>query len=224
MPTIKVRRDGEVHCFHCNAPVAADAARCPECGRDFVEPDPNRPALTDKTLTERMKAQAGWRRGGRGYLRAVILLALLGVVVLLVWPTRHRGPVLPQPSGVRPELRVLDTREMPARGFDRLTLVLLGSPEGDNDQLRLLMDWALYEAVVRYNGQQKRNVRVVWLYVVTDASLPAVKWRAMAIWIDPTLHESLRPAGNGGDALKAGAVEYDFTNPVVTSVPPKSGG
>lgn len=224
MPTIKVRRDGESHCFHCNARVAEDAPRCPECGREFGEPYANRPAVVEKSLTERMKIQAGWRSGGRGYIRVVVLLALLGLVVAFVWPTRHRGPVLPQPAGTRPEVRVLDTREMPVRGFDRLTLVLLGRPESSNDELRSLMDWALYEAIDRYNQQQKKNVRVVWLYVVADANSPVSAWRAMAIWTDPTLHESLRPAGNGGDALKAGAVEYDFTNPVKTTAAPKTGG
>jgi RNA polymerase subunit RPABC4/transcription elongation factor Spt4 len=213
MQTIKVRRDGEQYCFHCNARVTADARQCPGCGREFRDPTAERPAPQEKTLAERMKLQAGWRRTGRGYWRAVVVFGLLGVVLLVVRPSRRQGPVLAQPSGLRPEYGLLETREMPVRGLDRLTVILQVGPGRSEPELASVLDWALFEALDRYNGQMRKNVRVVWLYALEDTSQPVSRWRAMAIWTDPKLPESARPAGIGGDSRKAGAVEYDFTNP-----------
>jgi hypothetical protein len=39
----------------------------------------------------------------------------------------------------------------------------------------------------------------------------------MAIWHDPKLPRAAWPAGNGGDAIQVGTVEYDFTNPLATT-------
>jgi hypothetical protein len=214
MATIKARRDGALHCFHCDTVVTEVDRVCPNCGREFKEPDHDRPEYPGITLTERMKRQAGWRASGRGYWRIVVLLGLLGVVLLVVRPSRKQGPVLAQPAGFRPDFTLLDAREMPVKGMDRLTLVLQAKAGQGEDELKAAFDWALYEALDRFNLKGRKNVRVVWLYAVESAAEPVSRWRAMAIWTDPKLPESARPAGIGGDSRKAGSVEYDFTNPV----------
>ena len=59
--------------------------------------------------------------------------------------------------------------------------------------------------------------RTVWAYAVGDSALPLSRWRALAIWADPKLPEPFQPVHSGGDTVRVGPVEYDFTNPLLIS-------
>ena len=213
MPTIKVKRSEGYNCFYCNARAEESAPRCPSCGREFVTPVKTDIPADERPLTERMRARAGSRN--RGYVRVVILLALLGVVVLVMWPARRQQPVLPMPTSARPEYRITETRIMPGSPLARLTVVALVRSGMATDSLRAALDWILYSTLDEQNREQHRTVRIIWAYLLEDPALPASGWRAMAIWVDPKLPAQYRPAGAGGDAVHAGPVEYDFTNPSV---------
>jgi len=104
---------------------------------------------------------------------------------------------------------------MPAHGLDRMTVAALVRPGLGDSELRSVLDWLLYEVLDRHNRLKRRNIRVVWAYALEDSTRRASQWRAMAVWIDPRLEEERRPeaARVGGDAVRSGAVEYDFTNP-----------
>jgi hypothetical protein len=213
MPAIRVKRADGLHCFFCDARVSGAEAVCPVCGREFGEPGPDRPVVPEKGLGERVKLAAGWRKAGRGYGRVLVLLALLGAVLFLVKPRHRPGPVRDMPEAARPDFAILKTTEMPTRGFDRLSLFIRARPDAVREELEAAIDWALFEVLERYNRQMRRSVRTAWLYVVSDESAPAYRWRAMAIWTDPGLGAGARPAGIGGDAVEEDGVEYDFTNP-----------
>jgi hypothetical protein len=83
-----------------------------------------------------------------------------------------------------------------------------------NETLEAALDWALFSVLDEHNRQRKHRVRTIWAYAVEDSVAPLAHWRAMAIWADPNLPESLQPAHSGGDAVRVGPVEYDFTNPL----------
>jgi len=214
MPTVKVKRGGEFYCFFCNARVDESAERCAECGREFTSARARgRSQAEERTLGERIRIRAGGRQGG--YWRVVVMLAVLGVAVLLLWPPgRVVRPLLPQPTLPRPAYRIVETRDMPADRVDRLTVVAAVRPGMERDSLRAALDWVLFSTLDEYNRQKRRFARVIWAYLLEDPALPVSRWRAMAIWTDPALPESRRPAGPGGDAVEAGPVEYDFTNPL----------
>ena len=166
------------------------------------------------SLTERMRAQSSRRSR---YWQVVIGLSVLGVALLVFWPARRERSMLPMPSAAKPPYRVLETRDMPADRVDRLSVFALVEPGMVSEDLRAALDWLLYSALDEANRQKKRFVRVVWAYLLEDAELPVSKWRAMAIWVDPRLPQSRRPAGPGGDAVKDGPTVYDFTNPVTAA-------
>lgn len=108
---------------------------------------------------------------------------------------------------------------MPANGIERMTVAALVRPGLNDGDLRLVVDWLLYDVLERHNRLGGQAIRVIWAYVLEDAARPVSQWRAMAVWVDPDLPESLRPAAAriGGDAIRTGEVEYDFTNPVPVS-------
>lgn len=210
MPTVKVRRDGEWRCFHCNARVAEDDSACPNCGREFGMPEPGakRPR---RRLGERVHLAAAGRR--RSYRLAVIVLLVAVVMLVALFRPRKPGrPVLPEPAGPAPAYQVLETRDLPANRVDRLSVIALVRPGLADDSLRRALDRLLYDTLDEHNRRGERYLRVVWAYLVEDSLARVTDWRAMAIWVDPALPETGRPAGNGGDAVAAGAVEYDFTN------------
>ncbi len=116
-----------------------------------------------------------------------------------------------------PAHKVIETRDMPFQGVDRLSVAALVRPGLEQDSLRAVLDWMLYSVLDAHNRQGGRSIRVVWAYLLEDSLAPKSSWRAMAIWTDPKLPARLRPAGIGGDAVRDGPVEYDFTNTIGSS-------
>jgi hypothetical protein len=210
MPTVKVRDGDGWRCFQCNARVGDDETVCPNCGREFrkLEPGARRP---DRRLGERVHAAAAVQR--RSYrLTLIVLLAAVVILVVLFRPRRVEKPVLDRPASPRPEFQVVETWDLVQKGLDRMSVVALVPKLTGDSLLRDVLDWVLYETLDRYNRQGERYLRVVWAYLVEDSLASKTDWRAMAIWTDPRLDESKRPAGIGRDAVKEGPVEYDFTN------------
>ena len=141
-----------------------------------------------------------------------MLLVAVVVLVALFRPRRFRKPLLAEPPGPRPEFTIVETWELPQGKLDRLSAVALVRPGLEDAELRSVLDWTLYSLLDERNREGGRYFRVVWVYAVEDSLARKTDWRAMAIWIDPALGESKRPAGIGGDAITDGPVEYDFTN------------
>ena len=209
MATFKVRKPDGLHCFNCNASVDADASRCPKCGREFDASPASAPA---QGASERVKRVFESRRRG-SRMMVIVALAAVGILAVLLVPRRSKGVTVERPAGARPDYRLVETRDMAAHGIDRLSVTALVREGMTADSLRQVLDWLLYETLERSNRKERRNVRVVWAYVVEDTVSGTVDWRAMAIWSDPKLPRTLAPAGIGGDAARDGAVEHDFTNP-----------
>jgi hypothetical protein len=145
-------------------------------------------------------------------LTLIVLLAAVVILVVLFRPHRLVKPLLAGPVSPRPDFRVVETWDLVQQGIDRMSVVALVPESTGDSALRDVLDWTLYETLDRYNRRGDRYLRVVWAYVVEDSLASKTNWRAMAIWTDPKLDEARRPAGIGGDAVKAGSVEYDFTN------------
>jgi len=133
---------------------------------------------------------------------------------MMLWPTRRDRPYLDRPTTARPDYRVIKVTDVSRSRVERLNLAVLVRPGMPNETLQAALEWALYSTLDEYNRQEKHRLRVIWAYAIEDSSMPLVHWRAMAIWADPRLPEQLQPAHSGGDAVRVGAVEYDFTNPV----------
>jgi hypothetical protein len=209
MPTVKVRRDDGFHCFHCNARVEESAERCPGCGREFAGPGaplPRRPGA----IGERVRAANRERR--RSYRLAVVVLAALAVVSGLVVGRRAKKPMLPAPSLPEVAFAVQRRADQNIGRYERQSVFARVRPGLPDDSLRAALDWLLYRVVNTRNATRRGNLRVVWAYLYETDSGPVTGWRAMAIWQAPGLPAVARPAGIGGDAVKAGDVEYDFTN------------
>jgi len=208
MPTVKVRRSDGYHCFHCNSPVDEAAETCPRCGRRFEQPGeaPSPPPGARKRITFRLRR--------RGYRYSVIVLAAsAGLLALLVRPRARPGQTLPEPAA-GPTPRVIEVLDQSTRGFERLSVLAVADAGLDREGLRNALDRLLYVTLDEQNRQQKRRVRVVWAYLLPDSGASRSDWRAMAIWVDPGIPQDRWPAGIGGDAVRDGPVEYDFTNPV----------
>jgi hypothetical protein len=169
----------------------------------------------ERLLTERIRNTA--RPHGKRYWQTAVTLAVLGTMALLLWPRRGPRLLRAEPKGPMPEYRVRKVRNMPSGRIDRVTVVAVTKSGFEDDSLRLALDWLLYETLDETNRRQRRRVRVVWAYLVEHETTPPARWRAMAIWHDPALPGSLRPAGPGGDVVRIGSVQYDFTNPVLTA-------
>jgi hypothetical protein len=106
--------------------------------------------------------------------------------------------------------------EMPVGRQQRLTVTALIRPELGPESLRAVLDWILFSVLDEYNRIRRRKIQVVWVYLYEDTTSSLASWRAMAVYVDPKLSGLGVPdaARIGGDAIKDGAVEYDFTNPV----------
>lgn len=214
MPAIKVERDDGPHCFNCNARVEREAARCPGCGAEFAEPARDPAPGPRPGLAERIRARSNRSIGRAAFWRAVAVLGLLALVMLVLRPPRRAGPVPEPPAAPRPEFSVRRVDRQPTRGHGRLS-IYIDAPKGLADEgLRAVIDWALYDALAEHNREQRENVRVAWLYLYDRPETAPSQWRAMAIWTDPALPAPARPSGIGGDAVKTGAMQYDFTNTV----------
>jgi hypothetical protein len=172
--------------------------------------------MPDRTLADRLGRQI---RGSssRTYWLSVLVIAALGVALALLWPVRRARPLLVQPSVPRPHFRVVKVTDTSTNRVERLSLAVLVRPGMPRETLEAALNWALFLVLDEYNRQRKQRVRTVWAYAVDDSTVPLSRWRAMAIWSDPKLPESLQPAHSGGDAVRVGPVEYDFTNPLLSN-------
>ena len=150
----------------------------------------------------------------RAYWLTVLGLAAVGAAVTMLCPARRERPTLSRPAVPRPDLRVVSVTDVSRSRVERLNLAVLVRPGMPNESLQAALSWALYSTLDEYNRQKKHRVRVIWAYAIEDSTQPLRHWRALAIWADPRLPASLQPARSGGDAVRFGPVEYDFTNPV----------
>jgi hypothetical protein len=170
--------------------------------------------MPESTLADRLGRQVRGSRS-RAYWLSVLAVAAAGAAVTVLWPVRQERPLLSQPATPRPDFRLVNTKDISTSRVERLNLTVLvprGIPE---DALRAALNWALFSTLEEYNRLRKHRVRVIWAYAVEDTTVPLSHWRAMAIWSDPKLPQSLQPALSGGDAVQAGSVEFDFTNPLL---------
>jgi hypothetical protein len=119
----------------------------------------------------------------------------------------------------RPVFHVVKVSDVSTSRVERLNLTVLVRSKMPNETLQAALNWALYSTLDEYNRQRKHRVRTIWAYAVEDSTLPLSHWRALAIWADPRLPEALQPAHSGGDAVRLGSVEYDFTNPLLSGQP-----
>ena len=175
--------------------------------------------MPERTLAARMRRQIRGSRS-RTYWISVLVLTAIGAAVTMLWPVRRDRPLLSQPPTPRPEFRIVKVTDVSTRRVERLNLTVLVRPGMPNDTLQAALNWALYSTLADYNGQRKHLVRTIWAYAVEDSALPLSKWRGLAIWADPKLPGPLQPAHSGGDAVRVGPVEYDFTNPLTASRAP----
>ncbi len=158
------------------------------------------------------------------YWWSVVLLAVTAVVIGFLWGPKGRKQVgtVVMPTLPAPAYRLLAVREMPAQRQERLTIMVLVKSGMPQESLRLVLDWVLYSVLDDYNRHKGRNIQVVWTYLYEDTFVSSARWRAMAVWVNPYLPVARWPdaARVGGDALKEGAVQYDFTNPVTATDTP----
>jgi hypothetical protein len=169
--------------------------------------------MPESTVAERLKRQIRGSRS-RTYWLTVLVVAAIGLAVTLLQPARRKRPVLDRPTEPMPEFQVFRADDVSGGKVERLNLAVLVRPGMPDEALRVCLNWALYLTLDEYNRKQRRRVRVVWAYAVEDSAVPLSRWRALAIWADPDLPERLQPAHSGGDAVRVGPVEYDFTNPL----------
>lgn len=165
-------------------------------------------------LTERMRMS----RRRQNYWLTVVVLTVIGGIIMVLAPGRRRVlSTLPKPELPPPDYQILWVKETPTEGQERLTVGVLVKPGLNSESLRLVLDWVLFSLLDDYNRVKRRNARVIWAYLYEDANAGLANWRAMAVWVDPKLPRKHWPtaARIGGDAIKKGAVEYDFTNPIL---------
>lgn len=179
--------------------------------KNYQDSDGN---LAKMGLAERMR-MSGRRQN---YWLTVLILTVIGGTFMLLAPRRSRVfSTLPKPATSPPYYQVLWVKETPTEGHKGLTVGGLINPGLNSENLRLVLDWVLFSVLNEYNRIKRQNVRVIWAYLYEDASAGLANWRAMAVWIDPKLPKKNYPtaARIGGDAIKRGAIEYDFTNPIM---------
>lgn len=168
-------------------------------------------------LFSRIKNAAQARRR-REYWLTVVVLALLalGMGLFFSWKNSKRASVISRPGFPRPDFQLISVEEMRVARLRTLTAFAQVKSNSNPDSLRAVLDWVLYSIVDEYNRIKRQPVRVVWAYLYEGTFTSPADWRAMAIWVDPLLPPGAVPAAAriGGDAIKQGAVEYDFTNPV----------
>lgn len=167
----------------------------------------------ERTLAGRLGRQVRGSRV-RAYWLTVFALAAVGAAVTMLWPARRERPILTRPASPRPDFHVVKVADVSRGRVERLNVAVLVRPGMPNETLQAALNWALYSTLDEYNRQKRHRVRVIWAYAVEDSAQPLARWRALAIWADPRLPEPLQPAHSGGDAVRVGPVEYDFTNPV----------
>jgi len=170
--------------------------------------------IPERALADRIGRQI---RGShtRAYWLSVLAMAAIGTAIAMLWPARRARPLLGKPSAQRPDFRVVSVTNLSTSRVERLNLAVVVRPQAPTETLQAALSWALYSTLDEYNRRLKHRVQVIWAYAVNDSTSPLSRWRAMAIWVDPRLPEPLQPARSGGDAVRVGPVEFDFTNPVL---------
>lgn len=108
-------------------------------------------------------------------------------------------------------------QEMPAGRQEWLTVKALADSGMTLQELQRVFDWIVAEMLYEYHRLKRRQLRVIWVYLYNQPDLGPAYWRAMAVYVDPRLAATQIPdaARLGGDAIKIGAITYDFTNPVI---------
>lgn len=179
----------------------------------------NRRGKKEIGLADRIRGIRGAHRRRNYWISVVSLVGLAILSGLIFGPSlRSKQIVLPCPEPPSPAYQLMALKEVQVNKLKGLT-VLAQTTHSTKDSLRRVMDWILYSVVNDYNRRRRQQIRVVWIYLYKDSVDKLAQWKAMAIWIDPTLPEVFWPeaARIGGDAVKIGAVEYDFTNPLNSS-------
>jgi len=105
---------------------------------------------------------------------------------------------------------------MPAGRKEWLTVKALADSGTTLQELQRVFEWIIAEMLDDYYRLSRRQLRVIWVYLYSQPDLRPACWRAMAVYVDPRLPATQLPdaARLGGDAVKIGAITYDFTNPV----------
>ncbi len=172
----------------------------------------------DDSLTARIRRLGGGRRS-RAYWLSVLFMAVVGTVLILIFGIGRRQvvSVFPKPGFISPDFQIFRVVDMSVPGQERLSVMAVFQGAKEPESLRAALDWVLYSVLNDYNNRQRRQVQVVWAYLYEDSLAGVANWRAMAIYVDPLVPKRRIPeaAVIGGDAVRVGAVEYDFTNPVV---------
>ncbi len=171
----------------------------------------------DIGLAEKIRSIRGAQRR-RSYWISIVFLAGCAVLSGLIFGPglKSKGSVFPRPTHPEPVYQLLSIKEVRVNKLKGLTVLAQTAIQPEVDSLQVVLDWILYSVLDKYNRQQKDRIRVVWVYVYKDSVENMAQWRAMAIWVDPKLPRASWPeaARIGGDAIRKGAVEYDFTNPL----------
>jgi hypothetical protein len=154
----------------------------------------------------------------RSYWISIVFLTGCAVLSGLIFgpALKSKGSVFSRPTHPEPVYQLLAIKEVRVNKLKGLTVLAQTAIQPEVDSLQVVLDWILYSMLDKYNRRQKDRIRVVWVYVYNDSVENIAQWRAMAIWVDPKLPQASWPeaARIGGDAIRKGAVEYDFTNPL----------
>ncbi len=218
--SVKLATSGGWRCFYCNTFVNREMEKCPSCGCEFVQTGRDEGGVkepeAENSSGRSVRLQQSFRVRRQSYTIPLIVLAICSfLLAVLLRPKPRHGVLLSEPGTPRPSYRILEMRQLPLQGINRISLVGLARPELPDESFKAVLDWMLYNTLYSENHLRRQAVRVVWAYVLTDSLAPRSHWRAMAIWTDSLLPKPLRPAGIGGDAIRQGQVEYDVTNPLL---------
>ncbi len=110
----------------------------------------------------------------------------------------------------------MEVQEMPAGRQAWLTVKALADSSMTPPELQRVFDWIIAEMLDDYYRLKRRQIRVIWVYLYNQPDIRSAYWRAMAVYVDPRLPATQLPdaARLGGDAVKVGAITYDFSNPI----------
>ncbi|MEN9978815.1 MAG: hypothetical protein ABIK38_00515 [candidate division WOR-3 bacterium] len=168
-------------------------------------------------LGERMRRAISAGRS-RSYWVWIAFLGAVAVLLVFIfgWGRSKTPPIKFQLSGPKPDFTIMEVQEMPAGRQDWLTVKALADSGMTLQELQRVFDWIIAEMLDDYHRLKRRQLRVIWVYLYNQPDLRPAYWRAMAVYADPRLPAAQLPdaARLGGDAVKIGAVTYDFINPL----------
>ncbi|MEO0019085.1 MAG: hypothetical protein ABIK47_00375 [candidate division WOR-3 bacterium] len=170
-----------------------------------------------RSIGERLRIAA--RSGHKKlYWLTVLTLSVVAILSIIIFgPERKRVSLsLPRLVYPQPYYQIDTVIEMPRERQGRLTVLAVTRQGLGADSLRAILDWVLFSVLDEYSKRKRQNIQVIWAYLYEDTIVSLSYWRAMAVYVDPRLPSSLVPdaARIGGDAIRDGAIEYDFTNPL----------